>query len=75
MVQQRARLPPERVFLRLCDHADSVWYPRQAIRLQVLPRDRHADQFALRIPGASVRALWVLLVVGRALYPGSGRGK
>lgn len=72
---QATRLPPERLLLRLRYHADTVRYTRQALRIEIFPRDRHADQFALRAAGPGVGALGIPLADDRSLHPGFRRGK
>jgi len=75
MGQQEAELSVEFVFLGIRYHTDTVRYTRQALWRKILPRNRYADQFGLRLTGPRIRVLGIRVVGANPLHPRFRRGK
>nr|XP_012151210.1 PREDICTED: putative inorganic phosphate cotransporter isoform X4 [Megachile rotundata] len=71
---QDAGISVEFLLLRLRDHADTVRYTRETLRIEILSRHRDADQLGVWIAGARVRARRLLLSHGHTIRPRIGRG-
>jgi len=75
MGQQATRLSFKFILLGLRYNANTVRYTCQALWRQILPRNRHADQFAFWITSPNIRELGILAADNRSLHSGFRRGK
>lgn len=75
MGQQAARLSLKFIFLGLRYNADTVRYTCQALRRQIFPWDRHADQFDFWTISPMVCVLGILAADNRSVHSGLRRGK